>query len=41
MNGAVEFDGRYSLAGTDIYAAIADALALVRAEPVALGKEKL
>ena len=41
MNGAVEFDGRYSLAGADIYAAIADALALVRAEPVALGEEKL
>ena len=30
MNGAVEFDGRYSLAGEDIYAAIADALALVK-----------
>jgi len=35
MNGAVEFDGRYSLPGADIYTAIADALELVRTEPVA------
>jgi [lysine-biosynthesis-protein LysW]--L-2-aminoadipate ligase len=30
MNGAVEFDGRYSLNGSSVYEAIADALDLVR-----------
>ena len=39
MNGAIEFDGRYSLPGAVIYATIADALALVPADPVALGKQ--
>lgn len=32
VNGAVEFDGRYSLAGADVYAAAAEALALAPAE---------
>jgi [lysine-biosynthesis-protein LysW]---L-2-aminoadipate ligase len=36
VNGAVEFDGRYDLAGADVYAAAAEALALAPAE-VALG----
>ena len=35
MNGAVEFDGRYSLAGSNVYEAIADVLALPRPELVA------
>ncbi|HUK95060.1 MAG TPA: RimK family alpha-L-glutamate ligase [Gaiellaceae bacterium] len=37
MNGAVEFDARYSLPGTVVYTAVANALSLAPADAVTLG----